>query len=147
MKDNEVIVKGGLGNQLFCVFFAYKLLLNQKNKVHLNLTNYLINKRKDRVFVLDNLYPSLTRELKIRRGIFSKCLYFFVKFYELFFVEENPNTLPGDNPFIINYWPNRYIYSGYFQQINNIWKCILFGPLRYSFLAVGLVPTMAYLLS
>ena len=36
---NEVIIKGGLGNQLFCLLFAYKILLRNK-KVHLNLKNY-----------------------------------------------------------------------------------------------------------
>ena len=59
MSSNEVIVKGGLGNQIFCLFFAYKILLSKK-KVTLNLANYYLFKRKDREFVLDNLFPLVT---------------------------------------------------------------------------------------
>ena len=40
------------------------------------------------------------------------------KYFEKFFVKSKSNFLPGDYPFFLNYWKNRYIHSGYFQKIN-----------------------------
>ena len=45
-------------------------------------------------------------------------MYLYVKVFEKFFVKKNKNFLPGDNPFFINYFKNRYIHSGYFQKID-----------------------------
>ena len=41
MSFHEVIIKGGLGNQIFCLFYAYKLSLKYDEKICLNLANYL----------------------------------------------------------------------------------------------------------
>ena len=119
MSVHEVIIKGGLGNQIFCLFHAYKLSLKTKEKVLLNLSNYSFGNRKDRPFVLDLLYPPLKNEFKISKNLSSKFLYLFSRIYEKFFVEINNNYLPGDDPFLINYWNKRYIHSGYFQKIKD----------------------------
>lgn len=119
MSKHEIIVKGGLGNQIFCLFYAYKKSLEIKKKVSLNLTNYYFNSRKDRIFLLNSLYPLLKKEFKISSSINSKILYFFAKFYEKFFVRSKEFYLPGDKNFFIKYWPNRFIHSGYFQKIND----------------------------
>ena len=118
MSLHEVIIKGGLGNQIFCLFHAYKLSLENKDKVCLNISNYSFRKIKDRDFRLDLLYPPLFNEFKVRQSIISKALYFFTRFFEKFFVKAKKNYIPGDKPFFINYWKNRYIHSGYFQKIN-----------------------------
>ncbi len=118
MSIHEVIIRGGLGNQIFGLFHAYKLSLKYENKVCLNLSNYYFGQRKDRDFILDLLYPSLLEEFKISKNLLSKVLYLYVRIFEKFFVNKNQNFLPGDNPFFINYFRNRYIHSGYFQKID-----------------------------
>ena len=66
---HEVIIKGGLGNQLFCLFHAYKLSLKNKDKVCLNISNYSFGIRKDRDFRLNLLYPPLLNEFKISKTL------------------------------------------------------------------------------
>ena len=118
MSFNEVIVKGGLGNQLFCLFYAYKILL-QKNHVTLNLVNYSISKRKDRQFVLDDLFPAISNIFNIKNSNKSYFLILYAKIIEKIFFKAKVDSLPGDISFSIPYWPNNYIHSGYFQKITN----------------------------
>jgi len=118
MSFHEVIIKGGLGNQLFCLFYAYKLSLKYEEKVFLNLANYFFWIRKDRAFILDSLYPPLANEFQLSTNLISKALYLLTRFFEKFIKKENKNYIPGDNPFFINYWNKRYIHSGYFQKID-----------------------------
>ena len=103
MSFHEVIIKGGLGNQFFGLFYAYKLSIKNESKICLNLANYSLRYRKDRSFILDLFYPPLVDEFRISKTFLSKILYFFTRIYEKFFVRENKNFLPGDNPFFINY--------------------------------------------
>ncbi len=118
MSSNEVIVKGGLGNQIFCLFFAYKILLSNK-KVTLNLANYSLFKRKDREFVLDNLFPLVTNLFEISKSNKSFLLFLSSKFIEKFFVKPKLDSLPGDKSFSLQYLPDFYLHSGYFQKITN----------------------------
>ena len=115
---NEVIIKGGLGNQLFCLLFAYKILLSNK-KVHLNLKNYSLFKRQDRQFVLDKLFPEIFDIFGNSNSYLSyfRCLY--ANFFERFFKDNKIGGLSIEKTFSINYWPNCFIHTGYFQQISN----------------------------
>lgn len=119
MHSNEVIIKGGLGNQLFALFYAYKLSLQLNQKVSLNLTNYFFSKRKDRLFILDSLYPNLFEDFKKSKSFISKLLFLYIKIHEKIFIRQQIDRLPGDNPFVVNYWPKKYIHSGYHQKINS----------------------------
>ena len=119
MNDNQVLIKGGLGNQLFCLFYAYKISLQSDKKVSLNLSNYLFSNRKDRSFILEILYPNLFMDFKKSDSFFSILLFIYSKFHEKIFIRQQLDRIPGDNPFIINYWPNKYIHSGYYQKINS----------------------------
>lgn len=118
MKKHEVIIKGGLGNQLFCLFYAYKLSLELNRKVSLNLSNYFFSKRKDRAFILESIYPTLFNDFIKSDNSLSQFLFIYSKIYEKIFVSPIPDRLPGDYPFILNYWPRRFIHSGYYQKIN-----------------------------
>tara|TARA_B100000963_G_C22505040_1_gene615609 strand:- start:171 stop:998 length:828 start_codon:yes stop_codon:yes gene_type:complete len=113
---HEVIFKGGLGNQLFCLLQAYKLLFKNNSNVFLNLTNYSLTNRDDRSFLLKSLFPSLFDEFQLSTSFLSKLLYFYSKIFERIFIENDHSRLPGDKSFEINYFPNRYLYSGYFQK-------------------------------
>ena len=116
---HEVIVKGGLGNQLFCLLQAYKISIKYDTNVFLNLTNYSFSKRLDRSFLLNSLFPSLFDEFKLSSSLFSKFLFLYSKIFERIFIENDSNRLPGDKSFIINYFPNRFLHSGYFQKITD----------------------------
>ena len=118
MSFHEVIIKGGLGNQIFCLFYAYKLSLKYQKRVFLNISGYSFGNRKDRAFKLDSFYPPLINEFEITKTTFAKALYLFARFFEKFFVKPKKNYILGDKPFFLNYWKNRYIHSGYFQKIN-----------------------------
>ena len=118
MSFHEVIIKGGLGNQIFCLFYAYKLSLKYQKRVCLNISGYSFGDRKDRDFKLDSFYPPLVDEFKITKNTFAKALYLFTRIFEKYFVKPKKNYIPGDKPFYLNYWKNRYIHSGYFQKIN-----------------------------
>ena len=119
MITNEIIIRGGLGNQIFGIFYAYKLYLKYKKKVSLNLTSYSTTRRKDRTFIIDKIYPPIFNKFENSSTIFSKLIYFLGVFIEKFFVLQKSNRIRGDNPFFIKYWNNRYLYVGYFQRINN----------------------------
>ncbi len=119
MHDNQIIIKGGLGNQLFGLFYAYKISLQLNQKVSLNLTNYTISKRKDRLFILEGLFPNLFEDFKKSKSFISKFLFLYVKIHEKLFIRQQSDRLPGDNPFVFNYWPKKFIHSGYFQKINS----------------------------
>ena len=118
MENHEVIIKGGLGKQLFCLFHAYKLSFQLNEKISLNLSNFSLSKRKDRPFILSSLYPNLFNDFKKSDSKFSNFLYVYCKIYEKMFEGPKKDRLPGDCPFMINYWPKRFIHSGYHQKIN-----------------------------
>ena len=118
MGSNEVIVNGALGNQIFCLFFAYKILLSKK-KVTLNLANYYLFKRKDREFVLDNLFPLVTNLFELSKSNKSFLFFLSSKLIEKFFVKPKLDRLPGDKSFSLQYLPDFFIHSGYFQKITN----------------------------
>ena len=119
MQKHEVIFRGGLGNQIFCLYESYKIFLKYKNKVCINLNNYSISKRKDRSFILNNLYPPLFEEFDISSSLFSNFLFYYSRIHEKIFIRNRSNRLPGDKTFSINYFPNMFLYSGYFQKIDN----------------------------
>ena len=118
MSEHEVIIRGGLGNQIFCLFHAYKLSIKYNTKVSLNLANYYFRKNKNRSFTLKALFPPLENEFRIESRFISIVLFILARFHEKFFLKPHNNYLPGDNPFFINYCLNKYIHSGYFQKIS-----------------------------
>ena len=119
MRDHEVIFRGGLGNQLFCLLQAYELSFKYNIKVSINLINYKILKRNDRRFVLGDLFPQIEDEFKINKGISSLFRFIYAGLYEKYIIKDKFNRLPGDRPFSLKYLPQKYIHSGYFQKISN----------------------------
>ena len=75
MSVHEVIFKGGLGNQIFCLFHAYKISLIYQNKVFLNLNNYSFSTRK-MILYLIFLYLKLFDEFGVSTSIFQ-ILFFY----------------------------------------------------------------------
>jgi len=118
MSFNEIVFRGGLGNQLFCLFHAYKVLL-KNNQVSLNLTNYSLPIRPDREFVLVKLFPNITKNFIIKTSYKSYLIFLYSKFIEHFLIKSKSDRIPGDKSFSISYWPNCFIHGGYFQKITN----------------------------
>ena len=116
---HEVIIRGGLGNQLFCLLHSYKILIKYEADVYLNLSNYSFSRRKDRTFMINKLYPPLYDEFSISSKTYSKIIFLTSRILEKYFVFQNNERLPGDKSFSLNYLPNRYLHSGYFQKIYN----------------------------
>ena len=105
MSSHQVIFRGGLGNQLFCLFHSYKIAISQKNKVYINLTNYELSNRRDRSFLLDILYPKLLEEFELSNPILSSCLFIYSRIFERLLIDNYPDRLPGDKSFKIKYFP------------------------------------------
>ena len=103
MSSHQVIFRGGLGNQLFCLFHSYKIAITKKNKVYINLTNYELSNRRDRSFILDILYPKLLEEFELSSPILSRFLLIYSRIFEKIFLDNDPDRLPGDYCFKIKY--------------------------------------------
>jgi hypothetical protein len=101
-KIHELILLGGLGNQLFILFKAYKLsFLFPNDRIYLNYSPILHSSRKDRPlqveeFILrDNIILVKGRSAKIRYLIIAsifkiankllliKCIYINIKYYKI----------------------------------------------------------------
>ena len=119
MHQNEVIIKGGLGNQLFCLFYAYKILLQSNHKVYLNLSNYFFSNREDRIFILESLYPKLFEDFNKSDSFISRLIFLYVKIHEKLFIRQQADRLPGEKNFVVSFWPKKYIHSGYHQKITS----------------------------
>ena len=121
MSWKEILVKGGLGNQLFCLLQAYRLKCSfNDSEVALNLTPYLLNKsRLDRSFLLNKIYPEISDEFHLVKNKSSIFNFFLAKVFEKFFAKSCKNRFPGDKVFKLRFWFKSFLYSGYFQKIDN----------------------------
>ena len=117
----EILVKGGLGNQLFCLLQAYRLKCSfEDSEVALNITGYSINKsRLDRSFLLNKLYPEISDEFHLVSNKSSIFNFFLAKVFEKFFAKSCKKRIYGDKVFKLRLWFKSYLYSGYFQKIDN----------------------------
>ena len=80
---------------------------------------YSLFKRKDREFVLDNLFPLVTNLFQLSKSNKSFLFFLSSKLIEKFFVKPKLNRLPGDKSFSLQYLPDFFIHPGYFQKITN----------------------------
>ena len=83
----EILVKGGLGNQLFCLLQAYRLKYSSNDsEIALNITSYSFNKsRLDRSFLLNKLYPDILDEFHLTRNNTSIIKFYLAKVFEKVF--------------------------------------------------------------
>lgn len=112
--QHEILMMGGLGNQLFLLAQAVRLkVLYPNDEVVLNHGEYLLGFRSDRPYYLDNLFKNFQfKKLYPFKAIFNYLLIrFFLK------ATKRRLTSTGNSLRIFH----REIYYGYFQQIN---KCI-----------------------
>lgn len=117
---NEIIVKGGLGNQLFIILEAYKILSISGQSVALNLTEYDIGKRPDRPFVVGDFLPQILTDFRISIGQLAHLRYICAKLCERF--ENRTITslrLPGDATCSFLTLSGRRVYIGYYQHVGS----------------------------
>ena len=119
MKTHEIIVRGGLGNQLFCLLQGYRFLLEENCNVVFNISNYEINKNINRKFCLDLIYPDIKRQYKIETGKKSFIKYLFINSLSKLQTDVDANNLAGDKTIKLNYLPSKFLHLGYFQHINH----------------------------
>ena len=67
-----------MGNQLFCLFYAYKHLLQNKD-VSLNLINYRLSNRTGMEFVLERLFLNIRNKFLINNSNKSYILFLYSK--------------------------------------------------------------------
>lgn len=119
MNTHEIIVRGGLGNQLFCLLQAFRIKQLRNNSVNMNISYYsklkVSNKRS---FALDKIYPEINKDFNIINLKRSKIKLYAANLIEKLFIKQSNERLLGDKQFKLNYFPNKYIHSGYFQNIN-----------------------------
>jgi len=109
--QHEILVMGGLGNQLFLLAQAIRLkVLYPNDEVVLNHAEYFLGLRSDRPYYLDNLFRNLQfKKLHKVKAVFNYLLIrFFLK------IAKRKLTIAGNSLKIFR----REIHFGYFQHIN-----------------------------
>ncbi len=118
--QSELIVRGGLGNQLFVILEAYRLHLETGRAVALNLTEYDAGKRPDRSFVAGNLLPQVLTDFRLSASIFARLRYSLAKLGAKFANRKASSLrLPGDTAYTYATLGNRHVHIGYFQYIDS----------------------------
>lgn len=114
----ELIAQGGLGNQLFIVMQACRLIRGG-DKVFINTSDFLLNKRYDRAFLVDSFLPELFSRVEVKKGFFPKLRYFLMRVLKKILSQEvNEKRLPGDSPFSVTLLGCNIQWS-YFQHIDD----------------------------
>jgi hypothetical protein len=116
---NELILRGGLGNQLFIFLEAIRLFKKYNDcPIILNLSNYNDPDRTDRPFALNKLLQNLEHYVVLKKGFFPLIRLWLVRVVSRFTKKRfDFDRLPGDdiNNFIL--FPLRRIHYGYFQKV------------------------------
>lgn len=118
---SEIIVRGGLGNQLFCVFYAYKQTLLGKTPLF-NLCEYNEDLPLSRQFNVGEIIGQSTCHIEINKEFHRLATYVTAKSISRLVSAVRPNEadrLPGDRELIIKLLPSRSVHIGYFQHIEN----------------------------
>lgn len=116
----EFILRGGLGNQLFILLEAYKVLLSRNDLVLLNLAEYSRGGRPDRSFSIPQLLPDLFSAFGIAEGFLAEQRYYLCKGLSKFRSNISSDIrLPGDTPMRIKFPNSSILHFGYFQFIDD----------------------------
>lgn len=122
-QKKELIVMGGLGNQLFIVFQACRLLYAGTNTIIFNTCEYIYSGRVDRPLVINQLVPGLLIHSEFKCSFTSKISYFIakslVKIRHAFPFLDDKSRLPGDGILRFAIRPFYYVYCAYFQHIDD----------------------------
>ena len=117
---SEFIVRGGLGNQLFIILEAYRILLSTGRSVQLNLSEYVVGTRSDRQFVAGMFLPQVLIDFQISKGSYAYIKYIYAKLSARF-INRNVSCsrLPGDAACSFLTHTGQRVYIGYFQHIGS----------------------------
>lgn len=114
----ELIMTGGLGNQLFIAFEAYR----QKRlgtTVVFNLSEYHRNGRTDRPFAVPKLLSNIETEFGFTDGTWAKIRLNILKVTQRILSKIVKVDMPGDVQVKISLLPFLQYGIGYFQKIND----------------------------
>ena len=118
---SEIIVRGGLGNQLFCIFYAYKQILLGKTPLF-NLSEYRKDMPLSRQFNASGVIEQSTCRIEINNAFHRWITYATAKTISRLVSSIRPyeaDRLPGDREIVIKLLPSRSLHIGYFQHIEN----------------------------
>jgi len=116
---HELILTGGLGNQLFVVLEALRRSLTSGHPVTLNVTEYKATLRADRPFVVGQLLPDLEQAVDLATGLPAHYRYWASRIMRrLDVVNVEPLGLPGDAVLSCTTFPGWKTHLAYFQYFN-----------------------------
>jgi len=117
----EIIVRGGLGNQLFCLHHAYKQIL-LGNRVSFNLLAYRGKKKEIRQYSLSQIIDLQCRGILISNHKLVSQIYVVSRIINKLqgrFLASSNDRISGDIISVIPLSFNRSIHIGYFQKITS----------------------------
>ncbi len=113
---HELILTGGLGNQLFVVLEAVRRSLAAGRPVLLNAAEYKAAGRADRPLVVGQLLPGLGQVVELATGLPSQYRYWASRIMRrLGIVHFEPLGLPGDAVSTSMTFPGWRTHAAYFQ--------------------------------
>lgn len=116
---HELILTGGLGNQLFVVLEALRRSLTSGHPVTLNVTEYKSTLRADRPFAVGQLLHDLEQSVNLEMGCFANYRYWACRIIRrLGVVQVEPLGLPGDAVLSCTTFPGWKTHLAYFQYFN-----------------------------
>lgn len=116
---HELILTGGLGNQLFVVLEALRRSLTSGHPVALNVTEYKATSRADRPFIVGQLLSDLEQAVDLATDLPARYRYWASRIMRrLGVVHVEPLGLPGDAVVSCTTFPGWRTYSAYFQYFN-----------------------------
>ena len=117
--EHELILTGGLGNQLFIVLEAVRRSFDTGRPILLNAAEYKVAGRADRPMVVGQLLPGLGQVLELATGISSQYRYLVSRMTRrLGVVRSKSIGLPGDAETTCMALPGWQTHSAYFQYFN-----------------------------
>jgi hypothetical protein len=119
-KFDEVIIRGGLGNQLFGLMEAYRCLrIYGTPSVRLNVAEYNDGCRDDRPFVLDQIWTGKQGLAVQENTLLSVFRYRLLRLFSKFInFKSRADRLPGDIELKLWFLPTYRSRIGYFQNIS-----------------------------
>ena len=117
---DEIILTGGLGNQLFGVLEACRLLLKNRRRIILNIAEFQPASETTRPLLVDILLPELSNYFIVDGGIFAKfrCLLSRIS-RKIFGARRVSGRIPGDEVAICSLIPWIKTHRAYFQYFDD----------------------------
>ncbi len=115
----QLILTGGIGNQIFIVFEAFRRQMGQRSQINLNVAEYQMFPREDRPLVISDLLMDLNQYIQFSRGRGALLRYWITRGAHRFFSKETATAQTvRDELFSISFFALIKTCMGYFQYFD-----------------------------